>query len=422
MKKILFFIICLLPFYADCQIYNNPFLNISPDSSLQPRKDLELGSSYDLSSSALNSGFYHALLYEDSISANAKNGVLQNLKSQNSLGLAMHNDVYYSWKSKYPNTQFYFDLASRVQASSTFSPDVYKLLLFGNAQFANQTAEISGAKFNDNVYETFQFGLYHIFKNADGGSFILGGGIGLVAGTSYAHVDVPRGSLYTSQYGDSAAIDLKMSAKFANVFADPSALQAAFEGIGASLNIFGAYQFRNNDILRFQVADLGFISWFNGVKSLEIDGKTSSTGAAITATNGTFTVGNYALFFDSLGGKFTNLPTIGSYTSVLPFQVRLMYNKYFSPSFTMALAGEYINDDMPIPEISLSANKSFGKLSVRLGFSAFGYSPYAITAGLEYQISRRISIMLGSRHIEEFIPSSSSYGQGYYFSLKWKQW
>src|ERR1035437_1176976 len=109
MKKILAIFICCLPFYADCQLYNNPFFNIEPDTSLAPRRELALGSSYDLGSNAFNAKFYHAILFKNYISEDDKSAVLPNLGPDNHFGLILHNDLFYSWRTKEHNTHLYMD-------------------------------------------------------------------------------------------------------------------------------------------------------------------------------------------------------------------------------------------------------------------------------------------------------------------------
>jgi hypothetical protein len=416
MKKVLALLFCFTSYYAQSQIYYNPFLNVSV-SGAQPRAEVQLNSTYNLASNALNSKFYKDVFFSDSISGEAKNSVLKNLKAQNTMGLYLHNDIFYAWKAKNKERQYYIDISSRTQFTSRFTADAYKLLMYGNKQFAGQTAMLSMSGFNENAYQSIQFGFYQSVKKTQYTNLVLGGGISLVLGAGYTQIDVQRGSLFTSQDGDSLALDAKFNYKSVG----STNLITNVNGIGASFNLFGAYQFKNKDVLRFQVADLGFVNWYHNTSSLQADQKISYTGLKISSDSGVFRVNSPSRFYDSVTGKFTNGKTTNSFVQGLPFQVRLAYVKFIDSTLSITASAEYIYDNMPVPELSLSVKKVFGRLSGRLGVSGFGYGTYGIILGAEYHFSKNISVLLGTQHIEGLVLQESN-GQGYFASLKWRSW
>ena len=58
------------------------------------------------------------------------------------------------------------------------------------------------------------------------------------------------------------------------------------------------------------------------------------------------------------------------------------------------------------------------RFSFWAGVSAFGYSNYGLNAGLEYQVYKRISIVIGSRYLDGLFFMNETLGQGYYARLK----
>ena len=116
MYKYLLALFLMVPFYAKCQLYNNPYLNLTLDTGNAPTQIFQLGSSYNLGSNALTGKFYNALFNTEFIGDDIKNAPLPYLKKNNNdLGLYLDNYVFYSWKSKKnKDLHFYVNLSSRI--------------------------------------------------------------------------------------------------------------------------------------------------------------------------------------------------------------------------------------------------------------------------------------------------------------------
>jgi len=418
MYKYILLLCLLVPGFAVAQIYNNAILNLTLDPDQAPSQILKLNSNYNLGSNALTGKFYNALLNTNFIGDDAKNSPLPYLKTNNNdLGLYLDNNLFYSWKPA--NKDIYFDisLSSRIQYTANFSADAYKLALFGNEMFAGQTADISGFNFTHYAYQSLQFGFFKYKTQAGNNTLLYGGGISIVSGAGYNSFSIPKGTLYTSPQGDSLSVDAKVSSKAVS----SASMITDINGVGASINGFVAMRFSNNDELRFQMADLGFVDWFKNTSQFNINKQISYTGEKVSVINGKTTFTQYYLAFDTIANQVGNSSTGGSFISGLPFQLRLMYTKDLSSSLELTGGLEYIHDNMQIPEFDFSVRKTMlqKRLSARLGLSLFGYGTYGITAGVEYNLTKNLNLTIGTQHFEGLFPVSGTFGQGYYASLKY---
>ena len=192
-------------------------------------------------------------------------------------------------------------------------------------------------------------------------------------------------------------------------------------GLGASINGFIAIRLANDDELRFQVSDLGFVDWFKNINQFSINRQISYTGEKVSVINGKTSFTQYYLAFDTIAKQAGNSSSGGSFISALPFQLRMTYTKNFSSTLSLTGGLEYVHDNMQIPELDFSVKKTMlqNRLGVSVGFSLFGYSTYGITAGLDYIINKNFGITIGTQHFEGLIPLSGTFGQGYYATLKY---
>jgi len=418
MYKHILFLLLIVPFCTKAQLYNNPFLSLTLEPDNAPVKIFTLGSNYNLGSNALTGKFYNALLNTTFIDEDAKNSPLPYLKTNNNdLGLYLDNSLFYSWKPNDKDVYFDISLSSRIQYTANFSADAYKLALFGNEMFAGQTADISGFNFTHYAYQSLQFGFFKYKKQTGNHTLLYGGGVSLVSGAGYNSLSIPKGALYTSPTGDSISLDAKLSSKAAN----PTSMITDVNGLGASINGFIAMRFDNQDELRFQLADIGFVDWFKNISQFSINKQISYTGERVSVINGKASFTQYYLAFDTIANQAGNSSSGGSFVTALPFQLRLLYTKNLSSSLTLTGGLEYIHDNMQIPELDFSAKRTMlqNRLSGRLGFSLFGYSTYGITAGLDYTINKYFTVTIGTQHFEGLIPLTGTFGQGYYANIKY---
>jgi hypothetical protein len=414
MKKILTAILFLIPFHAFCQIYNNPFLSVSTDASVNPEKQLYIGTGLSLSSNAITARLFSADAQGGFIDDKTKNSVLPALRDMNTYGGYQDNNVFYSWHTKKENTWYYLNGDLRGSYGAKFTGDLYKLGFFGNKDFAGRSAVLDGLKADQQSYESVQFGFFRYFEPKNGRNIVWGGGVSLLGGRGYTHITIPKGSFYTAPAGDSIVLDANIHSEIVNGQTNIIGLN----GLGAAINTFFACRFANNNILRFQVSDFGLMYWFNHT-GFDVNQKFTFTGADINANNGQFTISDYNLFFDSLAKRYNGEFNNGAMLKFLPFQVRVMYTENLSKSLSLTEALEYFNDNIHLPELSISASNQFSKkISARLGFSLLGYGNFGVTAGAEINVFKNVWLTIGSQHFEGLL-FPDAHGEGYYAGLKW---
>lgn len=427
MKKILIIILLLGSVSAWGQIYNNPFLAFNA-GNYDTVKSLRIGSNYSLGSNALNTPFYNSIFNNATfIGDNIKNAPLPYLKNNNDFGGYFQNYIFYKWPAKIKDVDFYINLSSRIQYSSQFSGDAYKLILFGNNQFSGNTANVSGFNFSNYAYQSLQFGFLKGKRSHFSSALLYGGGISIVSGAGYGSLSIPNGSLYTSPTGDSLSVNARVGSKSVNA----QDLITDVNGMGLSLNGFVSYLFARSSNLTFQVEDLGAINWFKNTSQFSFNKQISYTGEKVSIINGKVSLSKYYLTLDSIATQNGYSSSGGSFTTMLPFQLRLLYTKYVDERWILNTGAEYIHDNMKIPEISFWAERGFMKryvepltyvFSIRCGLTAFGYSNYGIIAGLEFNILRKIKLNIGTEHLEGLSSIPQAHGESYYASLKWAIW
>lgn len=402
---------------ANGQICSDPVFNI-PFDSADKTNCLEINAGYNIGSEALTNRLYKKIVNSSFIDDAAKNSVLPYLKSaNNTAGGYANGNIFYSWEPENSKSHLYINLSSRIQYSTQFSADDYKLLMFGNSQFAGQTAAIGGLSYAHYAYQSLQFGFYKNASQKRRTEMLYGGGVALVSGSGYNNLNISKASLYTSYSGDSLSLLAQVSSKSvntANLFSD-------INGIGASLNGFLAFKFNNKDELRFQVSDLGFVSWFKNTGRFNFNRQFNYTGEKVSIINGKVSYTNYYLTLDTLATQAGHPPAGGTFVSGLPFQIRLNYTRYLNSTMYLTGGIEYINDNMTIPEIDIAAKRYFNteRFAFHLGFSLFGYSNYGIIAGVEYKMNSKLTIMALTQHLEGFVLNSGTLGQGLFAKLRW---
>ncbi len=413
-----YILVCLLvlPLGAKSQIFSDPIFNIQLDSA-DKAKTLDIGAVYNIGSDAITNKLFNTIVNSSFIGDDAKQSVLPYLKStNNSAGGYANGNIFYCWIPEGREEHFFINLSSRIQYSVLFSRDAYKLVAFGNSQFAGQTADVSGLKFSHYAYQSLQFGFYTFKKKMDKSLLFYGGGLALVSGSGYNNLFISKGSLYTSPTGDSLSLNANVSSKSVN----SANMISDVNGLGASINGFVGIRFPVKDELRFQIADLGFVDWFKNTGSFNINRQFNYTGEKVSIINGKASYTNYYLTLDTIATQAGHPPVGGNFVSGLPFQIRVNYTKYLGSDLSLSGGIEYINDNMKIPELDISAKKYLtnNKLALCVGVSLFGYSNYGITAGIEYKLRNRFLIMLGTQHLEGVIHDYGILGQGYFANLK----
>ncbi|MGZ5304337.1 MAG: DUF5723 family protein, partial [Bacteroidia bacterium] len=254
MKKILLLVFAFaVVSVSQAQLYNNPFLKAYiPGTENAFGHRIEAGGSYELASTGITNQFFNKYLYDNFFDTETKEAVLGKLDDNNRFGAHVEQYLFYTAKKKNKeNTGYFAMIKNRRHYGSSFTSDAFGVLFFGNSRYAGETANFDGSGFYRNLYQTLQFGMYtQAAKN-----LTIGGGIGIARGTRFMDFRINKGSLFTSQTGDSLALYADAEANYANLEGNGNSAS----GIGALANFFAVYNIDDRSFLQLSVNDIGFL-------------------------------------------------------------------------------------------------------------------------------------------------------------------
>lgn len=210
---------------------------------------------------------------------------------------------------------WYINIADRTHANARFSRDFFNLVMFGNAQFADKTVDLSGLELNFMTYKQFEVGILKSISHGKG-KWNLGLGLSLLTGNRDLHFKLNEASLYTHPDGEylegTVKGEIRSSSLASTQYFDANGL-----GFSTALNI--GYEAKKFGI-RLQTDDLGFISWSQHLKETELDTAFTFEGIEVQLlSSDPFSTFNADTI---LSGLVTKLEP-RKYTTVVPGRLRL---------------------------------------------------------------------------------------------------
>ncbi len=327
--------------------------------------------SFEANSNSVNTEMLRFFLAGRYIDETMKNRSLKRMKDQNRLGMEMGAEFGFLHKPEKgfgKNWSYSVNLGYRFLFGGNFSRDAYKLGLYGNAPFVDETLDFSGLKARFLSYQFLQTGFVKEFSGAKWHK-ALGFGVGVANANQFFSLSAPRATLLTRDEGQ----NLDVSADFS--FAQNDASKNRFfypNGFG----LFGDLNFVMTDRKRHMVylkADhFGFMRFnrFSSTRSLD----TSFTFSGVQVDNlfkinGEFI--NQAV--DSLSGGLTGVNAGGSVLMPMPGRVEIGYSYTILPrKLYVNVSGDYIVfpgyvprgtirlTGVPDPFVSVSGTLAYG--------------------------------------------------------------
>ena len=414
MKKILplLFALTFYTFCSHAQLYNNPFFTTYiPGAKNASKHKIQAGGGYDVASTGINNMLFNKYLYSNFLDDEAKESVLPQLRDKNRLGANVEGYLFYTWKKKKnENAGFYAMARSRRQYGSVFTDDAYGILLFGNARFAGRTATFDGSNYYRNIYQTFQAGMYGRASK----KLTIGAGIGLARGSRYSNLNINKGSLFTSNNGDSLALHVDVDAQYANLKGNGN--QAA--GIGALANFFAVYDIDGKSYIQFAINDLGFIHYNKFSHTYKTDRQITYEGYEVSSYNNSFNSGNNELLPEKLFNEVDSTETDDAFTATLPTQFQVQYKQYLGKKTSAVLAAEYFVAAKHLPSFHININQDITKaFAVQAGVNLLGYGKVGINLNTSITIAKSWFLIAGTDHLEAIFSAKNIHGQGAYVSL-----
>ena len=309
-------------------------------------------SDWETNSNAITNSFLLDVRGDQQLGHSSLDNSEKSLKSRNYLVNHIEAGAYYVMPiKKHPNTGIIYELQAVSFQNAVFTNTAFEMILQGNAQFANQTKDISELFYQDLEYQKAALGIRHYFKNK---TQCINATLGLIVGDYANQFRVDRGSIFTEQNGEYLDIDLKYERR-------TSARGARFtnpRGYGAGINFnYRVYLAKQRTTLVFNIRDIGFIKYSSATEHQIIDTAIRYTGVDL--------------------GPFSNLESFNS-ASLKDSVLKVFNSKYNEESFRFTLPA--------LLELRLEKelkNKSIGYVHVR---SYLMYSRPQVKLGYLYAL------------------------------------
>lgn len=227
-------------------------------------------------SNALDNIFMQKLVLGGKIGQENKDHIGTTLRDMNRAGGYVGGDLLYR---NFTDTLFgstdiglFAKMSSGYDAMVAFPEDFFHIMFNGNSAYRGKTADLSGLSARFISYHKLGAGIFH--KET-----MSYAGISFVAGSGYSEGELFDGELYTSELGDSLA--LNYSGEFQvtyNGALDP--LTASWPGLALDFG-FNIPFHDDLGLVSVEVTNLGFVNWRRGIRTYEADSSVYWTGVDI---------------------------------------------------------------------------------------------------------------------------------------------
>jgi hypothetical protein len=412
-RYIVILTINLLPVYSFGQFSENSFYGFyNNDDWIDPGKNtmLSLSSSYfatPYSAPAYLNTFILLHYNED----NLRNEISKKLKSENYFGIEMVNTLrlwpVFDFKLGGTNYGFGITVGNNYEQKIYFTDDFFKLMYEGNIPFTGKTAQIAPLNYRALSYQ--EAGLNLVSRAS--GQFNFGVGLSYIKGNSFYELNASKGTLFTSDDGDSIHADINLTYKSS----DPSQKEAkSFNGSGSGFSAFVNYNINSKSSFYFALDELGFISWNN--KSVYFNMDTSGSYTGFDIFDKTDPGKEPGIFIDTFF-KITESTSNASYLMWLKPRANLVYSLNTSTKGSKLIIGASFRfDHYSFPGMYLLYRfKPVKNLYFKGGISYDEYKNLGGNLELGFRLYKKLVGSIGSYHVEQFVTSMN--GQSLYFGI-----
>lgn len=367
---------------------------------------------YQLASNAITSDIiwkaYQGKFIDRDLRARASN----RLGKVNSIGI----DLDYGIHARHlPDSTkglgWFVKIADRTHANVSFGKDFFDLAMFGNASFADKTADLSNLKLNFLTYKQWELGVLKRIQKAES-SWTIGLGVALLTGNRNLRFSLDKADLYTAP--DGSYIDGTVQGDFRTAsLASTQFIDA--NGLGFSSSLTVAFEAKKFGI-RIDADDLGFIQWNKNLSSTEIDSVFRFEGVQVNLLGGD---GFSNINTDSLiNGLITKKEPI-SYNTVIPGRVRIEgYYNLKDNGFRMYAGIQYrfAPGYMPYGYLGLSSPLPKG-FFIDGRFAYGGFGSWNLGLELRKKFANVFEVRIGTNNLEGYVLPMVGTSQSAYLSL-----
>ncbi|PKP51044.1 MAG: hypothetical protein CVT95_01740 [Bacteroidetes bacterium HGW-Bacteroidetes-12] len=414
MKKLILIIsCCFLGVYGNAQ-YNNQFF----EDTIQ-RLTISSEVYYNYGSNVMNNEMLNKFVFGGKIDKTIKNDVYNNLSNNNRLGgdLEYHLNVAipFDTLAGKTNISLVVGLSQKEHADSKFSSDLFRFTFDGNKQFAGKTINIGNTDFSYFKYQQMNIGFIS-HKKKQGKMATEGAIVSFIKAEEHFAITVPRGSLFTEEYG--REIDLDINYLY-NTSDTAKKGFGAWNGFGVSTELFSQFFLKNGDKIHLGIKDLGFIQWNKQSLKYETDSLFHFEGIIV---NNIFDLNDSLLSDiskDSLINSINTTQEKGSYSMALPTSFTIDYTKYINDKwqFNGGIYYRILANYFPLFYTNTSYFVSQNFIT-RAHVSYGGYGKLNLGLALAYQLKNSYTLFLGSNNIDAFISPSTSFANSGFVGIK----
>ncbi len=408
MKKLLSFILAALSFSVNAQFKNPVYSNWDSGYSVG------IHGRYQASSNALTSKFVWDIYKGAFLSRTDREKISNNLNKQNRLGMDLDFGIY---AKHLPDSSkgigWFINIADRTHANATFSKDMFDLAMFGNAMFADKTADLSDIKLSLLTYKQFEIGILKQVQKQKG-KLNLALGVSLLTGNRNLSLSINQASLYTEPNGEYLDGEIHGEIRTSSI---SSAQYFDANGIGFASSLNVGYESDKFGV-KLVAEDLGLIVWSKNLQHTILDSTFTFEGVDVD-------------LFSSDGNPFSsiNLDTVvdgfiskgqeSNYRTIVPGSIRLEgFYALNSKKWRLYAGVQYRVAPSYFPYIYLGTSSPLPKgffIDGRFAYGGFG----SWNVGLEVRkrFAEVIEVRLGTNNLEGYLIPMVGTSQSAYISI-----
>jgi len=232
---------------------------------------------YQISSNALTSNYVWNIYQGKFLERKLRETVSNKLTDANRVGVDLDFGLF---ARHIPDSAkgigWFVNIADRTHANAKFPKALFNIAMFGNAMYADQTADLSDIKLTFLTYKQYELGLLKQL-NKGNGNWNFGVGLSLLTGNRGLSVDITEADLYTQPDGEYLEGQIHGEVNTASL---RSAQYFDANGLGVSASLHVDYQTEKFGI-EFEADDLGVIYWTTKLQNIKLDSTFVFEGAEV---------------------------------------------------------------------------------------------------------------------------------------------
>jgi len=307
---------------------------------------------------------------------------------------------------------FKISFSSRFFRAFSFTPDIYRLVMFGNKDLAGQKALLGESRFIMMDYQKASLGYIYSFPLQSGFASLIAE-LSAVKGQQLIEADIYESSLFTAETGE--YIDLSLNSQY--FISDQGKRKFSdFAGNGYAVSLSLLIQNDKKDFSFYASAsDIGAIKWKHNSSRTHIDTSLFFEGIIINNIFSDSLASYLNLSTDTLTNIYYNNTDTLSYYRYLPETFFVNISKYVFDNKVLFSGGfRYIfRTAMPLPQFHFSSKYIYNKyFKSSLVFTYGGMGNFETGLQFCYNPIDKIHISVYTPNVISFILPSKTYSQG----------